>query len=92
MTAENTLSRVDIQIRVAETSHQENVMMQILAPNRHKLVDSPAFLKYKGTSEQVSDLTNTARSHLSQENNTLLGILGLTKQQWKPSAHTAIFT
>ena len=35
MTAENDsknmLSKGDIQIRVAETSHQENVMMQILA-------------------------------------------------------------
>ena len=54
--SENTLSKVDVQIRVAETSHQENVMMQILAPNRRKLVASPAYLKYRGTPEQVSDL------------------------------------
>ena len=54
--SENTLSKVDIQIRVAKTSHQENVMMQILAPNRRKLVASPAYLKYKGTPEQESDL------------------------------------
>ena len=31
-------------------------MMQILAPNRLKLVASPAYLKYEGTHEQVSDL------------------------------------
>lgn len=35
---ENTLSKVDEQIRVAETRHQENVMMRILAPNKRKLV------------------------------------------------------
>ena len=31
-------------------------MMQILAPNRRKLVASPAYLEHKGTPEQVSDL------------------------------------
>ena len=43
--SENTLSKVDVQIRVIETSHQENVMMQILAPNRRKLVASPTYQK-----------------------------------------------
>ena len=38
--SENTLGKVDIQIRIAETSHQENVMMQIPAPNRRKLIAS----------------------------------------------------
>ena len=56
ISSENTLSKGDIQIRVAETSHQENFMMQILAPNRRKLVASPAYLNYKGTPEQISDL------------------------------------
>ena len=32
-------------------------MMQILAPNKRKLVASPAYLKNKGTPEQVSDLS-----------------------------------
>ena len=54
--SENTLGKVDIQIRLAETSHQDDVMMQILAPNRRKLMASPAYLKYKGTPEKVSDL------------------------------------
>ena len=54
--SENTLSKIDVQITVAETSHQENVMMQILAPNRRKLAASPTYLKYKGTPEQVSEL------------------------------------
>ena len=53
---ENTLGKEDIQIRVAETSHQENVMMQILTLNRRKLVASPAYLKHKGTTERESDL------------------------------------
>ena len=56
--SENTLSKVDKQIRVAETSPQENVMMQILAPNRRKLAASPAYLKYKGTPKQVSEPNN----------------------------------
>ena len=60
MTSENnsekTLSQVDIQIKVAETLQQDNVMMQILAPNRRRLVASPAYLKDKGTPKQVNDL------------------------------------
>ena len=31
--------------------------MQILAPNRRKLATSPTYLKYKGTPEQISDLS-----------------------------------
>ena len=54
--SENMLSDLNIQIRVTETSHQENVMIQILAPNKRKLAASPAYLKYKGTTTQVSDL------------------------------------
>ena len=66
--SENTLSKVDVQIRVAETSHQENVVMQILAPNRRKLVASPAYLKYKGTPEQVSDLNKHSLITLESRN------------------------
>ncbi len=55
--SEKTLNKVDIQIKVAETRQQDNVMMQILAPNRRKLVASPAYLKDKGTPEQVNDLS-----------------------------------
>ena len=60
-------------------------MMQILAPNRRKLVASPAYLKYKGTPEQVSDLNKHSLITLESETNIMIGILGLTKQQRKPS-------
>ena len=66
--SENTLSEVNIQIRVAVSSHQENVMIQILASNRRKLLASPAYLIYKGTLEQVSDLNKHSLITLESAN------------------------
>ena len=66
--SENTLRGLNIQIRVAKTSYQENVMMQILAPNKRKLSASPAYLKYKGTPKQVSDLDTHSLITLESRN------------------------
>lgn len=49
-------SQVDVQIKVAETRHQDSVVIQILAPNRRQLVASPEYLKRMGIPEQVNDL------------------------------------
>jgi len=49
-------SQVDVQIKVSETRQQDSVVMQILAPNKRKLVASPDYLERMGIPEQVNDL------------------------------------
>ena len=60
MTADNDSdklqSQVDVQIKVSETRQQDSVVMQILAPNKRKLVASPDYLERMGIPEQVNDL------------------------------------
>lgn len=60
MTADNDSdklqSQVDVQIKVSETRQQDSVVMQILAPNKRKLVASPDYLNRMGIPEQVNDL------------------------------------
>ena len=60
MTADNDADKlqgqVDIQIKVSETRNQDSVVMQILAPNKRKLVASPGYLAHMGIPEQVNDL------------------------------------
>jgi len=54
----NVLFDVDLHIKISETEVPNDCEMEILAPNRRKLVGSPDYINAYGMPETISDLAN----------------------------------